>query len=148
MKKRMCGREGFSLVEIMVAAVILSIILAGSAMFLISASRQRLLHRQKSAAMVLSNALLEEAYAVTSEATFSAGNTVFLLEDGDFSNANPGRSWEYDGETYPIVVRLEKNGDFADISSRVAYREYTTMSNSVPVQTNLAVVLMARKYLE
>ncbi|MCU0858276.1 MAG: prepilin-type N-terminal cleavage/methylation domain-containing protein [Pontiellaceae bacterium] len=132
------NRKGFSLVELMVAAVVLSVLMTTSGISLVHVAKKRSEYRARCAALILANAKLEQAYGLVNQATFTdSGLTSGFLDDGMVLHAgNPNLTWEYDDVTLDRSVLVTNDAPFALIQSRVVYRD------------NFAVTLNTKKYLE
>jgi prepilin-type N-terminal cleavage/methylation domain-containing protein len=101
--------KGFTLLEVFVATLLISIIAMGTAMGFSSAYRFRRQSRHLHAANVEANALLERAVSEIDSSRFS-GSTMYFDKEFNLSSSRPDETWIFDGEAYPVTIEVGTSG--------------------------------------
>ena len=139
-------RLGFTLIEVMFAAVLIGIVAAVTGNFLIHAHRERMNTRIRRAATIEANALMEQAFWAVKQDSHVLSNLNSSVQFLDYSvvtdtnginsvaytlsSANPDLNWEYDHRLYSKAIRLNKKQhdgrDFAAINVAVRFDAVNT----------------------
>jgi prepilin-type N-terminal cleavage/methylation domain-containing protein len=123
MKRKNASASGFTLVEVMVAVVIIGVLVVGGASYLAGAARLRVTARAQQAATIEANSLMEWACQVARRSHYDAAPGYFDPEDNmSFSGMNPSAQWTFDENGYLESVRLDHAGhNIARITVTVSY---------------------------
>ena len=131
-------KKGVTLVEVMVAVIILGIMTASAAAYVVHAARVKMMARAQQAATIEANTLMEWMFQAAHRTHYDSGAGYFdPNNDMVFSSDDPNSIWSFDGESYPVTVRLVPDGD-----------DVARVSVSVIFSSSRAVTLTAYRYCE
>lgn len=140
--------NGFTLLEVLLASIIMMIIFLGAGGYLIHSTRVRMQTRRQAAADIEANSTMEQAFWLidNSNSAIPENGSCFLkYTDGApaYANTDPLLTWSTDGNTYRKRVNISKetlfNANYANISVLVWHDSS---------DTNQFVNLATKKYLQ
>jgi prepilin-type N-terminal cleavage/methylation domain-containing protein len=110
MNKALLSKRGFTLVEVMMATIILGIMtIAGSAYFA-HAARARMMARGIQASLIEASSLMERAFEASDVTLYSnvlGSTTGYLTRDMVYKSSKPSEVWTFDGDsTLPVLIEL------------------------------------------
>jgi prepilin-type N-terminal cleavage/methylation domain-containing protein len=133
-------KKGVTLVEVMVAVIILGIITASGAGYFAYAAQYRMRARAQQAGTIEANTLMEWAYRIAHRTHYEAGEGYYNPDtEMSFSTSppNPPAFWTYDGRQYPIRIKLTPETDHIAL-----------ITVAVELPENRSVTLTAARYCE
>jgi prepilin-type N-terminal cleavage/methylation domain-containing protein len=145
-KRKNASMSGFTLVEVMVASLLIGILTICGAVFFGNAARVRMDARLRQAALIQANSLMERAYEAADESVYaSMGAKAWFAVEADgslsYSGVNPLETWTFDGKALPLSISFIKVGGW----DRFVYITVAVNFDSGAAQT---VTLTAYRYCE
>ena len=114
MGKRKLAKRGMTLLEVMIAAVILGIMTVSGGSYFVHAAKLRMHVRAMQAATIEANSLMESAYGTLTESSYGNG-TGYFDRDMNYSSTDPNDQWQFDGLPYDVTVLVtDAAGSSAD----------------------------------
>jgi prepilin-type N-terminal cleavage/methylation domain-containing protein len=112
------AKKGFTLIEVMIAALMVCVIAAGFATALSLAARQRMDARIRTAALVEANSSAEFVMAAANSVQVPKGHAGFLKIDPDegvlsltLESSDPHLQWDFDGQSYREQITATNNNN-------------------------------------
>jgi prepilin-type N-terminal cleavage/methylation domain-containing protein len=139
MKKTYASRKGFTLLEVSVVTVLLGILTVSGASFFEHAARARMQARQRMAAVIRANSLMERVCQASDKTMYALGDG-FLDPDNNMAHSSsaPSCFWTFDGKSLPFQIAYAPNSTEQAATIRVA----------VNFTDSHAVNLVAYRYCE
>jgi Tfp pilus assembly protein PilE len=128
-KRKNASASGFTLPGITAVALLIGIFAICCIVFFGNAARVRMDARQRQAALIQANSLMERAYEAADASVYAnmGAKAWFAVEaDGSlsYSGVNPLETWTVDGKSLPLSITIEKVGGwdrFVDITVAVHF---------------------------
>lgn len=145
------AESGFTLVEILVAMALLSIVLVGLAALQLTAVRQATAARRAGEAMRLAQSVLEGhqtmSFAVLSSIVPVGGWNTMLKRDGVTQMAGVGVDGEADNGPFTVERRVDHDGGEVVVTVRVSWLDITPDPTQPGGYARLEAVLVCRRAL-
>jgi prepilin-type N-terminal cleavage/methylation domain-containing protein len=115
-KRKNASASGFTLMEAMMAIVIIGILAVSGAAFFGYAAQFRARARAEHAATIEANSMMEWAYQAARRSHYDAAPGYFNPDPDSktitfSSGGNPGAEWTFDGIDYPVSIYFEPDAD-------------------------------------
>lgn len=142
MKKVMFKKRGMTLVEVMLATVVMGIMAIALGAFFQHAAEWRMQSRRMQGALVEATSLMERAFAAVDMTDYDSG-TGYLYPDGDMSHATSLNRWKKGHWVFDGNWRLRSQTEFEPVADSVALITVTVWYDVARTQ---GVVLKAHRY--
>jgi prepilin-type N-terminal cleavage/methylation domain-containing protein len=133
------SKRGFTLLEVSVVSVILGILTVGGASFFEHAARARMQARQRLAAVIAANSLMERVCQAADKTMYEMGDG-YLDPNNHMAHSStlPSSTWMFDGKSLPLRVSFSPS-----LTEQAA-----TIKVGVNFNESQSVLLVAYRYCE